>query len=826
MLNQAVALHQAGRYDEADAAYRKLLKGQPRHFDALRLLGQLVLARGDWGQAAQILSEALKLNAEFAPAWNHFGLALHELGQFDQALSAYDRAIALAPDQADAFCNRGNLLLDHGQAEDALKNYDRAIAIKPDLVEAIVNRGNALQELKRPIEALAAYERAIALNPSHGDAFFNRGSVLQQFSRFREALSCYDRALGLNPAHIQAWGNRGITLQELERYDESLKSYERAIALNPSYAPAYFNRGIVLEKLKRHGDAVASYNQALALDPNSAETYNNLGNALRVLRRAGEALPVYERALALKPDYAEAITNRGSALFELKRYNDALASFATSLALKPDFPETLYNRGNCYMEMQRYALAIPDLEAVMRLDADYDYARGMLMHTKAHCCDWRDYDVELETIETGLRAGERIVTPFPFQAMSQSPGDLRACSEIFAKDVYPEQAEPLWKGERYKHSKIRIGYMAGEFREQATSYLTVGLFEHHDKSRFEIYALDNGVNDSGPTRKRLEAAFDGFIDIGKLSDAEAAALIRAREIDILVDLNGYFGLERTGVFAHRPAPIQVNYLGFPATLGAPYLDYIIADKIVVPEDEAEHYVEKLVWLPDSYQSNDDKRLIGDKTPTRAECGLPEDGFVFCSFNNSYKFTPDMFDVWMRILAKVPKSVLWVLESNDALIPNLRKEAEARGVSGDRIHFAPFVKLAEHLARQRLGDLFLDSLPYNAHTTASDALWAGLPLITCKGTAFPGRVAASLLSAMGLPELITENFPDYEELAVRLATNPQELAAIRAKLAANRLTQPLFDTARFTRHIESAFATIYDAHQAGIPPQAFAVKAIG
>ena len=341
--------------------------------------------------------------------------------------------------------------------------------------------------------------------------------------------------------------------------------------------------------------------------------------------------------------------------------------------------------------------SVDDFQGVLRTEPDHDFARGNLLHCRMHCCDWRGYDGERNLVEETLRAGKKVVTPFPFQAISSSPADLRKCSEIFVADSYPAKM-PVWKGERYTHDKIRIGYVGDSFREQATSYLTVGMFEHHDKSRFEIYAFDNGGGDGGTMRRRLEAAFDRFVDIGPLPDADAAAAIRRCEIDILVNLNGYFGKDRTGVFALRPAPLQVNYLGFPATLGASYFDYIVADEIVIPREHEPFYVEKISWLPECYQSNDDKRPIAAVPPTRAQAGLPDDAFVFCCFNNSYKFTPATFDTWMRILGQVPNSVLWILESNKALAPNLKHEAEARGVSGDRIVFAPFVKPEEHLAR--------------------------------------------------------------------------------------------------------------------------------
>ena len=349
------------------------------------------------------------------------------------------------------------------------------------------------------------------------------------------------------------------------------------------------------------------------------------------------------------------------------------------------------------------------------------------------------------------------------------------------------------------------------------------LFERHDKNRFELFAFDNGWDDASEMRDRIEKAFTEIVDITRLSDLGAAALIKQKQIDILVDLNGYFGLAREGIFSHRPCPVQVNYLGFPGTLGVDYMDYILADRHVIPPEHAAFYAEKVVYLPDTYQVNDSRRAIAERTPTRAEVRLPETGFVFCCFNNNYKITPDVFDVWMRLLRNVRDSVLWLLEDNPLASSNLRREAEERGVAPERLVFAPRLKPDEHLARHALADLFLDTLPCNAHTTASDALWAGLPLLTCMGGTFPGRVAGSLLNAVGLPELITHDLESYEARALELASTPPMLIDLRTRLARNRLTHPLFDTDRFRRHIESAYVTMWERYRRSDPPESFAVR---
>jgi predicted O-linked N-acetylglucosamine transferase (SPINDLY family) len=444
---------------------------------------------------------------------------------------------------------------------------------------------------------------------------------------------------------------------------------------------------------------------------------------------------------------------------------------------------------------------------------------------RMYSADWQDFDRRKAELEGLVRAGRQVVQPFIFQAIAETPADAQACSRIWGQKRYAEIASaPHDPALRKDDGKIRIGYLSGEFRQQATAILMAGLYERHDRDRFEIVAVSAGENDLSAMRSRLENAFDRWLDIAKLSDQEAADVIRDAGIDILVSLNGYFGEARMGVFARRPAPIQVNYLGFPATLGAPYIDYIIADRIVIPEGEQRFYDEQVVYLPDSYQANDDRGREMTATPSRAEAGLPDKAFVFCNFNNAYKLTPATFAGWMRILKQVQGSVLWLLESTAPYPDNLRREAQAHGVAAERLIFAPDRPTAQHLARLQLADMSLDSLPYNAHTTASDALWAGLPLVTAKGTTFPGRVAASLLLAAGLPELIAEDAAQFEALAVRLANDPDALKVLRDRLAKTKAGCALFDTDRFRKHIEAAYRTMWERWRAGAKPQGFSVPA--
>ena len=611
------------------------------------------------------------------------------------------------------------------------------------------------------------------------------GRQLQRAQRLDEALARFTTALALDPDHLEALGNRGSVLGALRRYDEALRDYDRALALSPNHAMLLYNRGSALLLSGRPAEAVESFDQALALNPDAAEIWNNRGNAVRELSRALEAIASYDRAIALKPDYAKAFYNRGNAHWvDLKQIEPALENFERAFAIDPE----------C------------------------DNLRGDLLHLRMHVGDWQGFEAQKNLINEGVRAGRRVVGPFAYQAIAESPADLQACSALYAAGRYPARTA-RGAAKAYAHEKIRIGYLCGEFRKQATSFLTAGLYEQHDRGKFHITAYDNGWSDDSPLRHRLEKAFDAFTDISGLSDRVAAEKIAADEIDILVNLNGYFGSHRMGVFASRAAPIQVNYLGFPATLGAPYMDYILADKIVIPEQERKFYSEQVVYLPVSYQVNDSKRILG-KAPSRAEHNLPADGFVFCNFNQSYKLTPDIFAGWMRILKQVPGSLLWLLAGNPSFPENIHSHTQHAGVAQGRIVFAPMIDAEDHLARIQLADLFLDTAPYNAHTTGSDALWAGVPLITARGATFPGRVAESLLTAAGLPELITADLPSYEKLAVTLAREPARLRPLRQRL---QTRSALFDTARFAQGIEAAFTRMAELSRTGQPAQGFYVE---
>ncbi len=756
MFSAAYSLHQAGNLSDAESLYRTILASDPYHADALMLLVILYLQQGN---------------------------ALRELKRYDEALVSYDKAILHKPDYADIYNNRGVALEMMHRYDEALASYDKAVLLRPDYADAYNNMGIALQSMKRYEEALTSYDRVIAIKPGYADAYYNRGLALQSMKRYGEALASYDQAIALAPTHAVAYNNRGITLRELKQYDAALESFDQAVRFKPGYADAYNNKGLALQIMHRYQDALAYYDQAIAANPNLAEVYNNRGNTLQDLLQYDAALESFKKAILLNPDYANAYYNQGNALRDLKRYEEARASYEKALALAPDTPNLL----------------------------------GALLHSKMQLCDWHGMESVIAKLAEAIEENKPSASPFAVTATPLSLAQQRKCAEIYVESKYPPAATRLWNGEKYTHDKIRVGYFSADFHNHATAYLTAELFERHDRAKFEITAFSFGASAKDAMRERLEKGFDRFIDVRDRSDFEIAALARKIEIDIAVDLKGFTQEARTGIFTLRPAPVQVSYLGYPGTMGAGYIDYIIADATVIPEHHKRYYSEKIVTLPHSYQVNDSSRKISDGHFTRAEMGLPEQGFVFCCFNNNYKINAGIFDIWMRLLKTVEGSVLWLFVGNPASAQNLRKEAESRGVKSDRLVFATQMPLPDHLARQRLADLFLDTFPYNAHTTASDALWAGLPVLTYPGETFASRVAASLLNAVELPELITQSPKAYEALALELATDPKKLSALRRKLAENLPSCPLFNATLFARHIEDAYAQMLAKSHAGLPP---------
>ncbi len=684
----------------------------------------------------------------------------------------------------------------------------------------------ALHRAGRLSQAIWLYQEVLKLHPTHLEALQMLGVLMFQSGKKQQGTALLRQVVAIDPGQAAGHNNLGNALRELGQHEAALQSFERAIALKPDFVDALSNRGNALNDLHRHQAALASYDQALALSPHHVNALNNRGTALFSLKRFDEALASYERSIALNPNIAETYLHRGAALLGLGQFVPALESCDRAIALNPLLVDAYNNKAMAFKSLRQYQAAAQTYNKMLELEPDRAYAKGEVMNAMLHGCDWSNYTDMAQEIRVQTVTGALRDQPFFFLAISASAAEQMVCTTAWTQDKYPQAAVSLWNGEKYAHSKIRLAYLSADFNRHATAYLMAELFEMHSRDHFELTAYSFGPATPSPMRTRLENAFDHFIDVTNMDDLQVAQLMREHEIDIAVDLKGFTSSGRTGIFAHRAAPVQVNYLGYPGTMGAPYMDYILGDSTVTPPEHDAFYSEKVVRLPNSYQVNDRKRAIAADAPSRAECGLPEAGFVFCCFNNNYKITPDVFDVWMRLLQQVPGSVFWLLEDNVEASANLRKEAVSRGVASERLVFANRMDLPMHLARHRHADLFLDTSPYNAHTTTSDALWTGLPVVTCVGESFAGRVAASLLKASGLPELVTTSLDDYETLALSLATHPDQLALIKARLVGSRDTCALFDTHRYCRNLESAYTTMFERAQKGLAAEAFSVKDLG
>ncbi len=736
--------------------------------------------------SAEIPSESLeeKVQKKFQQA-----LSLHQAGQLLEAQTIYSEVLKIQPQHANSLHFLGVIAYQTKNPQLAVDLITQAIAINPKSAAFYSNLGVALMDLKSLDQALDSYEKAIAINSTNPDFHYNRGNILAELKKLDLAIISYERAIELNPNNAGYYYNRGNVFKENKQLDLAIRDYEKAIELNPDHEIYYAYANILLE-LKKLDLAIASYQRAIQLKPDYAEAYSNLGNVFVDLEDSKTAIDHYEKAVFLKPDYSEGYHNLATAL----------------------------------VNNQQIDLAISNYYKVLQLKTNFQYLAGEIFFAKSKICDWNSYDEEKSILEKEIKEGKKVVAPFHSLSLVDSPELQRRASEIYVQQYDIDHApEEISKRERNK--KIRIAYYSADFHHHATAYLMAGLFELHDKSKFELIAISFGPESNDDMRDRISASFDKFIDVRFLTDKEIAELSRELQIDIAIDLKGFTQNTRFGIFAYRCAPIQVSYLGYPGTLAASYMDYIIADKTLIPEDSKKHYSEKIVYLPNSYQVNDSKRKISDRIFTRQELGLPEEGFVFCCLNNNYKISPADFDIWMRILKAVKGSVIWLLEDNKIAAENLRKEAEKRGVESERLIFAKRMLLDEHLARQKMADLFLDTLPYNAHTTCSDALWAGLPVLTLIGKSFASRVAASLLNAIELPELLTQSEQEYEAKAIELAMNPEKIKEIKAKLERKRLAATLFDTKLFAKHIESAYEEMYEKYQGDLTPDHIEITAI-
>jgi len=650
----------------------------------------------------------------------------------------------------------------------------------------------------------------------------SQASKLHTAGNFAEAKKVYEAGLRLAPTDMQILNLLGVLLLQTAEYSTACNVLSRAVKADPTFLEAHLHLATALKRVGRLEDALCALDRAFALNPECGDLWTNRGNILQEQKKWEMAISAYTRALELDGPSVEKLNNLGNALISSKDFSNALNSYKTALIIDPQSVQVLFNIANLCKIKKMYEESANFYSKILDIDPHYEYARGVMLHSRMCISNWTDFSLQIETLVGDISRNIPASLPFPLLALADNCLLQQRVAEMCSSRRWGQFTSDKRTQKLDNSSRIKVGYYSADFHEHATAHLMAQLFEAHDKQKFEIFAFSFGPSSDGPMRKRLTAAFDHFLDVTDLSDHEIATYSRQLGIHIAVDLKGYTQDSRTGIFAHGCAPIQVNYLGYPGTMGCDYIDYIIADEVVIPPESREYYSEKVIYLPGCYQVNDSTRLIDDHVFTKQELGLPAEGFVFCCFNNNYKITPNTFDSWMRILLAVPGSVLWLLEDNPTAAQNLRNEAQARGVMAERLIFAPRMPTARHLARHRAADLFLDTLPCNAHTTASDALWAGLPLLTLAGESFAARVAASLLTAIEMPELITNNQADYERCAIEIALNPQKLNALKVKLAEKRLTTSLFDGKKYTLHIEQAYQQMINLEIAEQLPSHFSI----
>ena len=645
---------------------------------------------------------------------------------------------------------------------------------------------------------------------------FQEGLSLHQQGQLKEAQVIYERALKWQPDHFDALHMLALVTYQMEHTERAEALFLKVLKLDPEAPTVLNNFGNVLQDLKKYKSALARFDRALALDPNYVEAHTNRGDLLHTLGRWDEAIESYDRALTLSPNNAIAYYNRGNALNAQGRFEDAVKSYDAAILISPSYAQAFANRGNALSSLSAHRRALADFDRALELDPAMPYLLGTRLHVSMQMCHWPLHTQRLAELLTRVRAGQAASLPFPLLALTSDPLLQQNAAKAWIGAKHPSSKVPVAFAKRKPKTRLRVGYFSADFRNHPVAHLITGLFEAHDRSAFECFAFSSGPDTGDAMRLRVENSFEHFIDVKSESDAQIVARARELEIDIAVDLSGLTTGCRPGIFAARAAPIQINYLGHPGTMGASYMDYILADSTIIKPGTEQFYTEKIIYLPNSYQPNDRARPVSTNTVSREALGLPKEAFVFCCFNNNYKITPETFERWMEILRAVPQSVLWLLEASQETAANLRHEAEQRGIASERVVFAPKAPLDQHLARQQCADLFLDSAPYNAHTTASDALWVGLPVLTCMEDAFASRVAASLLKAVGLPELVTEDRTTFVAKAIELASEPTQLAEFRQRLDINRLSAPLFDIQRLARSVEKAYQQVYAKQQAGEP----------
>lgn len=811
VLQTAISLENQGRYAEALKGYEILSKHCSKQPSVQNSYGSLLLKMGDYDRAIRAFNKSLDVDKKQADVYFMMAVALHQTGLFGKAVINYNHAIKLQANFEDAYLNRGVSLYSLKQYDEAISSYDKALAINPDLEDAWFNKAILLQDLKQHHAALANYERAIEIKPDYADAYYNYGNTLYELLRYEEAVGAFDKSIALRQNFLEAYFNKAKSLKALLRYHDAIESYQKVLQLQPDYIEAYYNCANCFYLLKQYKNSLEIADRAITIKPNYAHAYLIKGMCLHEFKKFIEAIACYDKAITLDADCAEAYVSRGEALFQLNQFEQAKICYEKAIALENTLGYAYKGHGNVSKQLKNFSGLISGYKQALKYQPDMDFIAGDLLFAQMQACEWSDFSESLNSIMQALAADKKAVMPFVALNLMDRPDLHFKAAKIYADSILPS-ARTLPEIQVYaEHSKIKLGYFSADFHAHPSMHLMAELLELHDKNRFELIAFSFIPKIDDLWQKRAIRAFDQFYDVRSMTDVEIAALSRQLEIDIAIDINGYTKDCRPRIFFERAAPVQIGFLGYPGTVAAPYIDYIVADNTIISEQNACFFSEKIIRMPNYYAPTCSEQQISQQTVVRADFGLPENQFIFCSFNATQKITPSMFDCWMQILRETPNSVLWIYINNDLAKENLKHEAWLRRVSEDKLVFAEQLPAGQHLNRLRLADLMLDTFPYGAHTTGTDALRMGLPLLTCSGKSFASRVAASLLTAVGLPELIAGSIEAYQATAIELATNPQQLASLKHKLRQNLSTTALFRTEQYARDIESVYSEIH--HQA-------------
>ena len=734
-------------------------------------------------------------------------VAFHQSGQLDAAESLYLAMLRDKPDDAQVLNFLGTLKTQKKELSSAVDFIQKAIQIKQDYPQAHCNLGVAFEAEGRLLEAQSCFELAIKHKPDYALAWFNLGNVRHKLKQYESAIDCFKKAVQHRPDYAQAYMNCGLAQDALGLTEQAHANYDAAINLSPKYAEAFNNKGSLYMQEKRYQEAYLCFEQALTHNAHYAKAYFNKGTALNALKLPGLAISCFDEAIQLEPEFVEAFCNRGVSYRELGQFDQALQNLQRALALNDQDVDVHFNLGNLLDDNKLFPEATYHLERVLALNPDTAAdCVGPLMNIQMKMCDWEGFQQRIEQVKHRVQVVKRSTELLPLLAISDDARFLYQAGQVYCEQHYPQQASHFEAKKSNNNTRLVVGYFSSDFNNHPLAHLFSEVFELHDRSQFEIHAFALSRKPHDSYTQRIISNVDYFWDCGALSHTGLLDLARQHNLDIAMDLNGATGGCRMEIFASRVAPAQINYLGFPGTIGSEYHDYIIADNYLIPPAQQVHYSEKVIYLP-CFQANDRKRRVSDIAPSRAQFELPDNAFVFCCFNNAYKIQITQFASWIHILSNVPSSVLWLISDSTAVEENLREQAQLLGVQPDRLIFSKRMSHPDYLASYACADLFLDTYPFNAGTTASDALWMGLPLVTLSGNTFASRMAGSLLHAVGLPELITSNLEDYENLAVELANDPSRLGKLRQKLKANRSSCVLFDSPLFVSKLEEQYVDI-------------------